>query len=189
MSRAFTRPLKLLADRRGVAAVEFALIVPVVVFVLIAFIEVSARARASEGADRFAKNVADLITREASITTESLRSIRDIAPLMITPSGDAKSLTLDVTSIGFEKNNNAPVIRWRRTSNGALDLPLEKAKDLGSSQSGLIRVGVSYPAKTPFGGLFGGAGRIERHAFMRPRAIREIELDGRANHDGDTREL
>ncbi len=48
MSGPFTRPLKLLADRRGVAAVEFALIVPVVVFVLIAFIEVSARARASE---------------------------------------------------------------------------------------------------------------------------------------------
>ena len=75
----------LFADRRGIAAVEFAFIAPALIFLVMGVLEMSFRFRASEEATRYVHQVADLIGREKDMTTEQLGKIYAAAVHMMKP--------------------------------------------------------------------------------------------------------
>jgi Flp pilus assembly protein TadG len=55
--------VKLFSDRRGVAAAEFALIAPALIFLIMGVFEMSFRFRASEEATRYVHQIADIVSR------------------------------------------------------------------------------------------------------------------------------
>jgi Flp pilus assembly protein TadG len=67
-------PFRRLAnDRRGIAAAEFALIAPALIFLIMGVFEMSFRFRASEEATRYVHQVADLVSRESIITSDYVK--------------------------------------------------------------------------------------------------------------------
>lgn len=189
LSRLFRRPARrLVSDKRGIAAVEFALIAPTLVVMFMGVIEVTFRFQASEEATRYVHQVADLVSREHSMTTSDLNSIYDASVHMMRPLQTTNNLDLDILAVAYRKDesdNIQPEILWRRTAGTGVPFDENDVTGLGGEDESIIWVGVRYRYSSPVTTLFGGpVVNIERKSFARPRALRFIKMDGAEDHNG-----
>jgi hypothetical protein len=176
---------RFLTDRRAVAATEFAMIAPCLIFLVMGVLEMSFRFRASEEATRYVHQVADLISREKEMTTDTLETIYSASVHMMKPLETTDSLDVDVSSIAFVGDDATPTLYWRRVAGAPVDFNVEDADGMGIKDEGVIRVGVRYTYESVISNLFGGSiMAIERSAYARPREERLITLDGQYDDGG-----
>ena len=186
LQRFFT--LRLVTDRRGLAAVEFALIAPVLIFLFMGVLEMSLRFRASEEASRYVHQVADLISRETSLTTTDLGEIYDAAVHMMQPLDTVDRLDFDAASVGFRSDaQTTPYVMWRRVAGQEVPLQLDEVVGMGLAGETVVRVGIRYRYDSPLTTLFNGRTiAIERTAYARPRETRRVSMDGQVDDGGVT---
>jgi Flp pilus assembly protein TadG len=172
-------------DRRGIAATEFALIAPALIVLVMGVLEMSMRFRAVEEASRYVHQVADLISREDTLTTADLDEIYDASVEMMKPLDTTDNLDLDVSSVVFRTNAATPAIAWRRVAGTEIPFNASEAAGMGAENETVLRVGIRYRYESVLSGMFGGGTvDIEREAFARPREERVIEIDGLAEDNG-----
>jgi Flp pilus assembly protein TadG len=177
---------RLMQDRRGVAAAEFALIAPALMFLVMGVLEMSFRFRASEEASRYVHQVADLVSREENLTTDALGVIYAAAPQMMSPLDTTDNLDLDVTSVQFIGVTATPQVAWRRVAGTPVTFATTDVAGMGLQNETVIRVGIRYHYESVLSTLFGGRTmEIERTAFTRPRMDRVVTMDG-SGSDGGT---
>lgn len=177
----------LMRDRRGIAAVEFALIAPALIFLVMGVFEMSFRFRASEEATRYVHEVADLVSRENEMTTSSLGDIYDASVNLMKPLDTTDNLDIDVAAIGYVGSDATPKIMWRRVAGAPVTFNLNDARGMGLQNESVIRVGVRYAYTSVLSNLFGGRTMtIERSAYARPREERLVEMDGKTDDGGAT---
>ena len=175
---------RLSGDRRGVAAAEFALIAPALIFLIMSVFEMTFRFRASEETTRYAHEVADLIARETELTTDDLKEIYGAAVYMMKPLDTTDDLDLDISSIGLVGADADATMLWRRVGGTTVPFDLQDAKGMGVDGESVIRVGVRYTYHSILTDLFGGSFMaIEKYAYSRPRIDKKVSLDGQ-NTDG-----
>jgi Flp pilus assembly protein TadG len=176
---------RFLTDRRGVAAAEFAMIAPALIFLVMGVLEMSFRFRASEEATRYVHQVADLISREKELTTETLEEVYNASVHMMKPLETTDNLDFDISSVGFEGPDATPTMLWRRVAGSMVDFDIEDSAGMGIEDESVIRVGVRYTYESVLSNLFGGSVMaIERSAYARPREERLIKLDGQIDYNG-----
>lgn len=176
---------RLASDRRGIAAAEFALIAPALIFLVMGVFEMSFRFRAAEEATRYVHQVADLVSRETALTTASLETIYDASVHMMKPLDATENLDLDVSSVGFIGEDADPTILWRRVAGVSVPFDVEEAEGMGAQDETVIRVGVRFNYQSVLSELFGGGFMaIEKSAYARPRIERKVRLDGAAGDGG-----
>lgn len=176
---------RFVSDVRGIAAAEFALIAPALIFLIMGVLEMSFRFRASEEATRYVHQVADLVSRESILTTTTLEDIHNAAIYMMKPVDTTDNLDLDVTQIGFEGVDADPKILWRRVAGTAVTFDLTEAEGMGGEDEAVIRVGIRYNYQSILTELFGGKFMaIERYAYARPRVERLVSIDGQTDDGG-----
>jgi hypothetical protein len=181
------RMLRFSMDRRGIAATEFALIAPALIFLVMGVLEMSMRFRASEEATRYVHQVADLLSRENVLTTSDLNKIYDASIYMMKPLDTTENLDLDISSIMFKTNAATPTIVWRRTAGAPVTFNATEAAGMGLKDETVLRIGIRYKYSSVLTSLFGGADmNIERSAFARPREERTIKIDGNSEDNGGT---
>jgi len=179
--------VKFLADRRGIAATEFALIAPALIFLVMGVLELSFRFRAADDATRYVHQVADLISRETALTEAGLDDIYAASVHMMKPLDTADNLDLDVASIGFEGVDATPELYWRRVAGAPVNFSISEADGMGVEAESVIRVGVRYTYESVLSSLFGGPTMaIERSAYARPREERFVSMDGETDDGGAT---
>lgn len=178
--------VRLFRDRRGVAAAEFALIAPALIFLIMGVFEMSFRFRASEEATRYVHQVADLVSREISLSTDSIGEIYEASTFMMKPLETTDNLDLDVASIGFQGADADPDILWRRVAGTPVSFALNESKGMGLEGESVIRVGVRYNYQSVLTELFGGGFMaIEKTAYARPRIERKVTIDGSSDDGGN----
>ena len=178
--------LSFFKDARGVAATEFALIAPALIFLVMGVFELSFRFRAAEEATRYVHQVADLVSREVGLTTNGLEEIRDASVFMMNPLDTVDNLDLDISQIGFEGADAEPAFRWRRVAGTPVTFDITEAEGMGIQNEAVIRVGVRYMYRSILTDMFGGnVMSIERSAYARPRVERLITLDGETDDGGE----
>lgn len=102
-------------DRRGVGAVEFALIAPVLVVLYIGSLEVSVAMSVNKKIARAASTIADLVTQRTSVDKTFLATMQDVAESVVTPF-PANGLKIKVTGIAIDSGNTATVAwSWDET--------------------------------------------------------------------------
>ena len=179
---------RILSDVRGVAATEFALIAPALIFLAMGVLEMSFRFRAAEEATRYVHQVADLVSRETGLTTASLTELRKASAFMMKPVDVNNKVDLDVTSIGFQGAQATPRILWRRVAGVAVAFDLTESEGMGLTNEAVIRVGVRYTYHSILSDMFGGSTMlVERSAYARPRVDRLVSLDGATDDGGQIR--
>jgi Flp pilus assembly protein TadG len=179
--------VKFLADRRGIAATEFALIAPALIFLVMGVLELSFRFRAADDATRYVHQVADLISRETTLTEAGLDDIYAASVHMMKPLDTTDNLDLDIASIGFEGTDATPEVFWRRVAGTPVTFNVAEAEGMGVEDESVIRVGVRYTYESVLSSLFGGPTMaIERTAFARPREERLVTMDGQTDDGGAT---
>ncbi len=179
--------VRLFSDRRGVAAAEFALIAPALLFLIMGVFEMSFRFRASEEATRYVHQVADIISRETELTQGDIQELYDASIFMMKPLDTTDDLDIDVSSVGFEGDDAEPAILWRRVAGAEVAFSLADTQGMGIEDETVIRVGVRYNYQSVLTELFGGGYMaIEKSAYARPRIERKVALDGETDDGGTT---
>lgn len=179
--------LGLFKDRRGVAAAEFALIAPALIFLIMGVFEMSFRFRASEEATRYVHQVADIISRETELTEGDIQELYEASIFMMKPLDTTEDLDIDVSSVGFEGAGAEPEILWRRVAGTEVSFSLAETQGMGIQDETVIRVGVRFNYQSVLTELFGGGFMaIEKSAYARPRIERKVALDGDTDDGGAT---
>lgn len=135
-------------DRKGMGAIEFAIIFPVLIMLYLGAFEITLGLNVSKRTTRAAGSIADIITQQQSVTKSSLTDIAKAAPAIFAPYGSS-GLSLKVTAIQIDGSAN-PTVLWSWTPSGAApyaknsavsDVPTEMKK----ANSFLIRTELSTP--------------------------------------------
>jgi Flp pilus assembly protein TadG len=179
-------PRGLLGDRRGMAAVEFALIAPTLIVLVMGVMELAFRFRAKEEATRYVHVIADLLSRETSLTTQELRDLYTAAPCMMKPLETASRVDVDISSVGYGAAPTlTPRIYWRRVAGSNVNFTVGNLADMGAASETVVRVGVRYRYSSPISSLFGGPNlSLEEEAITRPRETRIIPIDTHTDENG-----
>lgn len=179
------KPPRFISDRRGVAATEFAMIAPALIFLVMGVLEMSFRFRASEEATRYVHQVADLISRENNMNTSTLETIYSASVHMMKPLDTTDNLDLDISSVGFVGASATPTLYWRRVAGAPVEFDVNDSAGMGVEDESVIRVGVRYTYDSVISTLFGSSVMtIERSAYARPREERLVTIDGEDNDGG-----
>ena len=172
-------------DRSGVAAVEFALVVPLLLTMWLGMEQVSEYFTADAKTLMAAQSVSDLISQLPASDSGTFTDIADAATQIMAPLATTGKITVDVVGVTYT-TPTTPATGWRCTSTGgpAADatVPLSLANNLGSATQMAVMVNVKYtfqPAMTF--GLLGsaiinaiGAQTLSERAFSQPRLVSQL---------------
>ena len=152
----------------GVAAVEAALVFPILLTLLLGTFDIGNGVLANQKTIRASQVVGDLITRERSVDTASINEAIEAGELALLPM-DVSSYGVDIVSIRFD-NNSDPVIVWRQTQGMApLADVLDRVDNLAEPGNGVVVVTVQYLFEPIFAGFVVDAIPMQEIAFTRGR--------------------
>ena len=143
-----------ISDRRGVAAIEFALIVPLLLSMYFVTMEVSQAIETNKKVSRVGSMVADLVTQQQTITKSELDAILAIGESLLQPYNRSKP-TIIITAIEITDETTPKVkVFWsRKLTAGAYSIGAAKGTTttvptaLNTRGSFLVRVQSSLSYK------------------------------------------
>jgi len=161
-------PHRLVRDNRGVSAVEFALIAPLMVSLYLGCVEISDGVSAQRKVTLIASTIANLTAQSTSLSTSDVSNILDASTAIIYPYG-ASTLTMTVSCIALDANKNATV-KWSVTRNGTAlsgSVTLPTALQVANTQ--LVYSQVSYGYRPAVGYTISGTLTLSEQMYMMPR--------------------
>ena len=193
--RARPRLAAFLREKRGVAAVEFALIVPIMLALYVLTMEVSQAIETTKKVSRMASQVGDLVAQQANMTPTALRAIMEIGEVVLEPYHRSKPvITVTAIQVTDDTTPKAEVVWSRKLVNGQFTpaqqpgTTVEIPNTLMTPGAFLIRseadlnylpvITWSETAKNALGlmGAFDSIDMGERY-YLRPRQTTDIRCD------------
>lgn len=173
----------LLRDERGVSAVEFALVLPVLLLLSLGSVEVARFTLLGLKLQHAATTLADLASRDEVLTAATLDDLFNAAERIAAPFDLATDGVLIVTGVAAE-DGSGPLVYWRRAAGalsapsgigalgGAADLPDTLAVDDGET---VVAAEVFFTYRRWLLGVIPDR-TVRRQAFYRPRlgTLREL---------------
>jgi Flp pilus assembly protein TadG len=164
-------------DDRGLAVIEFAFLMPVMLLALLGTVEISNLVNSYSKTVSASQTVADLTGQSATLTTADMTGIVAAAQRVLDPLvSDATTLGVEVVSVGFDADNK-PTQLWRYAWGNAQASSLTGAQGLGVAGESVVMVTLTYtcvplihdivPQKT-----------FREVSYSRPRLVRKIALNG-----------
>ena len=184
MMRPLSRFLKRLGlDQRGVSAVEFAFIAPVMILFYFGMVETCQIMMAERRTVRAASAIADLVAQapgQITVTgTGGINDIFEIADTLMTPFVTGTDLKVCLLSI-VSDNNNVKTVDWRQVKNAAA-CPADGATvtdvpaGLMSANQSLVMARVTYSYSGAANKVIKVNPSFTRTFYLRPRRSFKIE--------------
>lgn len=171
---ALTQPLSDFAnDKRGVSAVEFAMLLPLMLTLYLGGVELSQGISIDRKVTLTARTVADLVAQAQSVssaTTADANAALGAAAAILAPYPLA-SAKIVVSLIDIDKNGNAKV-RWssaKNTSARGAGSSVTLPDALNVPETSLVWGEASYNYQPSIGYVVTGAMNLSDQIFMRPR--------------------
>jgi Flp pilus assembly protein TadG len=178
VSRLFEVVSRFKASRHGVAAVEFALIAPVMLLMLLGTYEVAQAIAAKRKAVLTATTVANIVTQYTSISaTLTMPDILNASASVLTPFAAANAIVV-VSSISIDAQGKA-TIAWSQALNGAARpvgqvVVIPAALDVPNTSLIFGETTYSYTPDIDFMSL--GTSNLYSSVYMLPRSSTSITL-------------
>lgn len=176
---------------KGVAAVEFAFLAPLMLLMYLGTLEISSAISANRKLSRSAYTVGDLITQHSSVDSclsqSDLDSIVNIADEIMSP----YQHVLKITITGIKVVGGTDKVAWSEPYNGAESFAVDSSystlpSQITSTDGFLVaaRIKMDY---TPYFGFAGfgsnnnlefdtGAIPMQEELFLRPRVLDELKI-------------
>ncbi|MBI1202002.1 MAG: pilus assembly protein [Rhodopseudomonas sp.] len=163
-------------DRRGVSAVEFALLAPVMIGLYLGSVEISDGVGASRKVSLTAAALANLTAQVSTISASDMSNILNASSAIISPY-DASKLKITVSCLSVDKNN-AVTVKWTATRNGgvggAATVPAALTADYTATKTKTYPVyfiysQVSYSYTPTVGYTITGSINLSDKMYMSPR--------------------
>lgn len=164
------------ADRRGVAAIEFALIAPVMIMLYLGLAELTLAMMAERRASHAASVVADLVAQSSQMNTTQMTDVFQVADAILAPF-PTSTLTMRVSSVKADANATPKVV-WSRgdgmTALAAGATPTGVPANLLASGDSVIMAEVAYIWDSPLKKTIPNALRFRQTFFLKPRKSPEV---------------
>lgn len=165
------------SDKRGVSAVEFAIILPFMAMLYLGGTAITQAIIVKRKVVLVTHTVGDLVARDNSITNAEVTAIFDAAKAVFAPYAWSGLLKIKVSSININAAGTATV-GWSealqdtaRPVNSTITLPT----GLNAASTSIIWTEVSYNFTPPVGGAFtGGTLTLTDQLYIRPRLVTTI---------------
>lgn len=155
-------------DRRGVSAVEFALLAPIMIALYLGLVEISDGIGVDRKVSLTASALANLTAQATTISSTEMNNILDASSAIVAPYSASK-LKLTVTCLNIDANKNVTV-KWSVTRNGsARSGTLSIPSDLQVADSQLILAEASYDYTPIVGYTITGTLTLSDRMYMGPR--------------------
>ena len=167
-------------DERGVAAVEFALIVPVMILLWLGGVEVTSALSVDRRVHALASSIGDLASRSKSLTYAEVDDIFQIAPGAMFPYS-TDGIGLRVTAINVDSAGAAKVA-WSRAKGTYSALPIAASAQamvpdaLRVADTQVIMSETSYGYRPTLGYVITGTLPLTDRMFYTPRGVRRVQL-------------
>lgn len=163
---------RFLKERTGLAAMEFALVAPMILFTTLGAFDLVEMMQANKRIENVAASLADVVSRDTVVMdTELAEYWAALSPLLAPMS--AAGVEVRITSATVQTSNRAEVV-WSESRGGLtafepgamIDVP----DPVGQVAAGVIIVTVRQSWTPPLGIISGGGERtMEQTEFRRPR--------------------
>jgi Flp pilus assembly protein TadG len=161
---------RLIGDERGVSAVEFALLLPLMLTLYLGAVEVSQGIGADRKVTLTARTIGDLVSQVSSIGNSDMTNALNASSAVMAPF-PAGNLTVTVTSVTIDSTGKATV-DWSdtlhgtaRTKGATVTLPTA----LNVANTSLIWSEVQYSYRPVIGYVVSGTLTLRDQIYMRPR--------------------
>jgi Flp pilus assembly protein TadG len=167
---------RLLRCRRGVAAAEFALILPVMVLVLAGTVELGNALLLDRKVSRAAHIAADLVAQARQISTGELNDVFEAVEEILRPFPASMAITL--SSVYFDPQTDQTRVVWSQTRNGqarAQDslFTLPQGDMLVEGES-VIVAEITYDYTPLFADLILDDVTLTDQAYLKPRRVSQV---------------
>lgn len=161
--------LKRLARREdGSAAIEAALLFPILMVILMGMVDIGDATLTNQKVISGSQVAADLLARKATASSSDIDNAVEAARLALMPF-PTTSFGIDIASIQFD-DDGMPVVLWRVTRNmSANDVAVESSEAIGAPGEGVLIVTVQYQFEPTFSGNIIGPFTMQEVAFVRGR--------------------
>lgn len=168
----FRRLSRLAGDERGVSAVEFALLAPVLIALYFGLAEFCQGFMAEKRMTHVSSMVADLVSQEEAVSAANLDDIFQIGALIMKPFSD-DPLQQRVSSVTLTAG--VATVDWSRAVGGmsardaasTVTLP----PDLLENGQSVIMAEATYDYRSPIGKLLPGVTTFSSVYYLRPRTV------------------
>ena len=165
-------PAGLAACRRAIAATEFALVVPLMVFVLFGTVEFGNALLLDRKVIRSVHTGADILSQSTGLSSADLNDVVAAMREILRPF-DATRAQIIVSSVWRDPNTNSVRVDWSFAANATAygagsgyTLPRELVPEAGES---VIVAELRYPYEPLFGTDITGPITLGHEAYLRPR--------------------
>jgi Flp pilus assembly protein TadG len=166
---------RLAADCRGISAIEFAMLMPVMLTLLLGSVEASQGIAADRKVELTAHTLADLASQYTDITNAVMSNILNAGAAIIAPY-PAAPLKEVISEIAIDSNGNATVV-WSDTLNGTaltVGQTVSVPSSLATPNTYLILAQIQYGYNPTYGYVLTGTVNLSDQSFVRPRESASI---------------
>lgn len=163
-------------EDEGLAAVEFALIFPIMIVMLIGAFDVGRAILINQKVISSSQIGADLIARNMSVDSSIVNETIEASRLSIQPY-DTSSFGIDIVSLEFDENQQ-PEVLWRETRNMMPNnASVMSTTGMFPEGEGVIIVTVAYQYEPTFGETVIGDITMQEIAFARGRRSPTVPMN------------
>ena len=158
-------------NTQGLAAVEFALILPIMLALYFGTLETADALTASRRVANVAETAADLVAQQTTVSTSDVNDVFAASAAILTPY-DTTAVKITITSV-VASSTNVTTVAWSsayggataRTVNSTVTLPT----GLTTAGTSVIMAEVTYSYASPIGHFIIGPITMSEKAYLRPR--------------------
>ncbi len=162
--------------KSGVAAVEFALLAPMMMFLLFGSIDLIDALSTTKRVEVTTVSLADVVSRDTEIDDDEVDGLWDAANMLMFPD-TAQTMAMRVTSVRIESATSARVV-WSEGRNAFAPRGAGTSVTLPAAMmtpgTSLIMTETRYRYDPPVGFLFIGGMNMEHTAYRRSRLVDPI---------------
>lgn len=160
----------------GLAALEFAILVPMMVLLLFGSVDVIDMLNANRRAQNVAASLSDVIARDTEVSTQEVNGLWTAAEVLLFPSNPG-DMQMRISSISIESATTARVV-WSeghggmapRTNNSTITLPAAMMQ----SGTSVILTETVFTYTSPLGLVLSAPITMRHNAYRRSRLIDPI---------------
>jgi Flp pilus assembly protein TadG len=176
-----TTPLRrFAADQSGVSAVEFAILLPLMLTMYLGGVEVSQAVSADRKTTLVAHTVGDLVAQQSNVSSAYVTTVLDPAASAVAYPFLPSNLTTTVTSVCINAAGTIATVAWSRTHNGTARSGVVTSlipPALMVANTSLIWGEASYAYRPTVGWTITGTLNLRDKFFLRPRLASSVTLD------------
>jgi Flp pilus assembly protein TadG len=174
-------PLRRFAlDQRGVSAVEFAILLPLMLTMYLGGVEISQAVSADRKTTLVAHTVGDLVAQASNVTSADVTNVLNAGTAVAYPFSSS-NLRSTVTSVCIDSTGTIATVAWSRatpngtTHTGVVTTLIPAA--LMVANTSLIWGEATYAYRPTIGWTITGTLNLSDKFFLRPRLSNSVTLD------------